>query len=340
MDPKLEQAVQAIKSGDKSAGLVLIAQVIRSDPNNESAWIWMATAQDDPEKKKQCLERVLHINPGNERVRRALSVMFPPVVSTEQIPPTSVAVPEPQPVPPDQPTVMEMPSAESGTAEAIIPAEADTTIPSPVEIIPPAVSQAEAAPLETQPSASEPGSMEVAGPDLSWLKETASVTDEVKEEASDLSWLKEDLPTEETEQELPTSPDTLQAVTGEPLWQNENIQPAESEEAKEEPAPDLSWLREDQSTEPGHRNQLQLARRDRNRCNTLRPVLVKEETPAAGLQEPQAGIPPAPTGEIDDLAWLRAASADTTPDLSSAGKPTPNLIRGNRSIVAGYRACG
>ena len=94
MDPKLEQAIQAIKTGDKAAGLVLLAQFIRTDPSNESAWIWMATAQDDPERKKQCLERVLHINPANERVRRALATMFPPTIQPEAVPATIEAAPQ------------------------------------------------------------------------------------------------------------------------------------------------------------------------------------------------------------------------------------------------------
>ena len=195
MDPKLEQAVQAIKSGDKSAGLVLLAQVIRADPNNEFAWIWMATAQDDPVKKKQSLERVLRINPANERVRRALSTMFPPPVQTAVVPPAIETAPVPpveeQAAAAEQPVIMEPPAVPSEPAAEVIPPQPEAVAPAPpVEAAQVPTQEAEAAPLETPPAVTEPAHVEVAGPDLSWLKETTFAPEEPKEEAADLSWLK------------------------------------------------------------------------------------------------------------------------------------------------------
>ena len=307
MDPKLEQAVQAIKSGDKAAGLVLLAQVIRSDPNNESAWIWMATAQDDPEKKKQCLERVLRINPGNERIRRALTVLYPPVVAVEPAPPAVAIIPETPPVQPEQP----------------VETQASATTPETVEVPSPLETQVETTPLETQPAATEPAPAEVAGPDLSWLKETPAVSEGTQEEAPDLAWLKEDLPSEEPDKATSSIPEAAPAESVEPLWQKENLPSTEPDTTKEEPSPDLSWLKEDQPAEQATEASFAWPAETEAEAASSDMSWLKEETPAAVTKPPEAGIPPSPTGETDDLAWLRAASAGPVSDISSVEKSMP-----------------
>ena len=59
----LQQAIAAIKSGDKATGQQLLAQVVNADPQNEAAWLWLASTLDDPQEKKECLQKVLQINP-------------------------------------------------------------------------------------------------------------------------------------------------------------------------------------------------------------------------------------------------------------------------------------
>jgi type VI secretion system protein VasI len=72
MSSDLQQAIAAIKAGDKSTGKRLLAQVLRADPRNESAWLWLAYAVDDTGQKRECLERVLAISPSNEWAREQL----------------------------------------------------------------------------------------------------------------------------------------------------------------------------------------------------------------------------------------------------------------------------
>lgn len=67
MSDKLQEAVSVIKSGDKVTGQRLLVQVIKADPQNEKAWYLLAHIQDDPQRKKQCLQKVLQINPDNEK---------------------------------------------------------------------------------------------------------------------------------------------------------------------------------------------------------------------------------------------------------------------------------
>jgi hypothetical protein len=73
MSTKLEQAMQFVQSGNLASGQSLLAQVIREDPGNEIAWLWLANVLDDPLKKRQCLEKVLQLNPENEQAWRDLA---------------------------------------------------------------------------------------------------------------------------------------------------------------------------------------------------------------------------------------------------------------------------
>jgi len=62
---KLNSAIAAIKSGDKATGSRLLATILKDEPTNEIAWLWLATSIDDVEKKKFCLKKALSLNPGN-----------------------------------------------------------------------------------------------------------------------------------------------------------------------------------------------------------------------------------------------------------------------------------
>ncbi len=73
MSDKLQQAISLIKSGDKKRGKHLIGEVIKEDPENETAWLWMYNLVAQPEKKQFCLERALAINPENQKARKALA---------------------------------------------------------------------------------------------------------------------------------------------------------------------------------------------------------------------------------------------------------------------------
>jgi len=42
----LQSAIASIRSGDKDTGKLLLAEVIRGDPRNETAWLWMSAVID------------------------------------------------------------------------------------------------------------------------------------------------------------------------------------------------------------------------------------------------------------------------------------------------------
>ena len=70
---ELQKAITAIRAGDKEAGRSLLAEIIKSDPKNEMAWLWMSGAVEYDDSRRQCLEHVLTINPHNQAAINGLA---------------------------------------------------------------------------------------------------------------------------------------------------------------------------------------------------------------------------------------------------------------------------
>lgn len=67
------QIERQLKLGNTVEALVLLADVIRQYPRDEEAWLTMAGIVDDPDQKRDCLSRVLSINPKNESAWQLLA---------------------------------------------------------------------------------------------------------------------------------------------------------------------------------------------------------------------------------------------------------------------------
>ena len=70
---KLEQAINAIKNGEKEQGKKLLIEILRADSNNERAWLWMSAAVEPIDQRQECLEKVLEINPNNQSAQNSLA---------------------------------------------------------------------------------------------------------------------------------------------------------------------------------------------------------------------------------------------------------------------------
>lgn len=81
----LQQAISAIKSGDKATGQKLLLSLVKANPNHETALLWLSVTTDDITKKRQCFERVLTINPNNEAAKRGLAELQKQVRQSQQI---------------------------------------------------------------------------------------------------------------------------------------------------------------------------------------------------------------------------------------------------------------
>jgi tetratricopeptide (TPR) repeat protein len=65
----LRQALQAARSGRELTARDLFQDVVRMDPDNEVAWMWLSGLLDPLEDRIAACERVLSINPGNQKIR-------------------------------------------------------------------------------------------------------------------------------------------------------------------------------------------------------------------------------------------------------------------------------
>ncbi|NIU59117.1 MAG: hypothetical protein GWN67_22865 [Phycisphaerae bacterium] len=78
MSTKLEQAIAAIKAGDKKEGRKLLAEVIKEDRGNEQAWLWLTQTDITHDQKIKSLQHVLRINPNNQIAKDGLAKLQAP----------------------------------------------------------------------------------------------------------------------------------------------------------------------------------------------------------------------------------------------------------------------
>jgi len=69
---RLREGIDAAKRGDKLTARRLLQQVLAFEKDNELALMWMASVVDSIEERRSFLQRVLQVNPNNERAREAL----------------------------------------------------------------------------------------------------------------------------------------------------------------------------------------------------------------------------------------------------------------------------
>lgn len=75
MADKLKQAIQLIQSGDQERARQLLIDLLKTDPKNDRAWVWMAAVVETAELKQECLEEALKHNPRNQVARRGLAAL-------------------------------------------------------------------------------------------------------------------------------------------------------------------------------------------------------------------------------------------------------------------------
>ena len=65
----LSEGIAAAQSGDNAVARTLLLQVTDQAPDNETAWLWLASIVELPEHRLAFLERALGINPHNEQAQ-------------------------------------------------------------------------------------------------------------------------------------------------------------------------------------------------------------------------------------------------------------------------------
>jgi len=68
----LREAIASARSGNKAWARECLSRVLRTDPRNEEAWLWLSAVLESSEEKRFCLEKVLTINPNSTQARAGL----------------------------------------------------------------------------------------------------------------------------------------------------------------------------------------------------------------------------------------------------------------------------
>lgn len=97
MSEKLQQAITLIKSGKKQDGQQILLQIIKSEPDNEQAWLWMSVVVSE-DKRRYCIEKALSINPNNQQAKQALAKLTQVEAKPTSPPPPSSPIPSKSPI--------------------------------------------------------------------------------------------------------------------------------------------------------------------------------------------------------------------------------------------------
>jgi tetratricopeptide (TPR) repeat protein len=95
MTTMLEQAVAHIKAGNIDQAKSLLIEVLKQNPGDESAWLWMTKCVTETEQKRYCFEKALKINPQNQYAIKALERLNNPISPKTE---PGVQIVQPQPV--------------------------------------------------------------------------------------------------------------------------------------------------------------------------------------------------------------------------------------------------
>ena len=88
----VQTGIECYKSGNKADALKIFLEVLKREPNNEIAWLWLAACVNKPEQKRDCFHKVLAINPNNAVAQKALAELELQAVSDTKLIPENGTV--------------------------------------------------------------------------------------------------------------------------------------------------------------------------------------------------------------------------------------------------------
>ena len=91
MNNRVSQAIRYAESHDNRQAYRILREVLRDDPDHESAWLWMSQVARNDRERVVFLRQVLRINPHNEAAKRGLLHLGSPWAA--KAPPDRLSVP-------------------------------------------------------------------------------------------------------------------------------------------------------------------------------------------------------------------------------------------------------
>ncbi len=74
-DGVFQEAVEALRAGNKSKARDLLTDLIKTDQSNVTYWIWLSAAMDSPKERVYCLQTAFKLDPENAATKRGLILL-------------------------------------------------------------------------------------------------------------------------------------------------------------------------------------------------------------------------------------------------------------------------
>ena len=87
-DTMFQEAVDALREGDKAKAKDLLTQLLKTDQNNITYWIWLSAAVESTKERIYCLQTAFQLDPENATAKRGLILLgaLPPDESVQPFP--------------------------------------------------------------------------------------------------------------------------------------------------------------------------------------------------------------------------------------------------------------
>ncbi|HRQ31541.1 MAG TPA: tetratricopeptide repeat protein [Anaerolineales bacterium] len=74
-NPVFQDAVEALRQGDKAKARELFTDLFKTDQNNATYWVWMSVAVDSPKERIYCLQTAFKLDPENVAAKQGLILL-------------------------------------------------------------------------------------------------------------------------------------------------------------------------------------------------------------------------------------------------------------------------
>jgi len=85
IDNLLKEGIAAVKAGQCTRARALLKEVLRQRPRDITAWLWLSGAVGTDDERRQCLERVLEIEPNNPHAKKGLQRLSPRIAPSQRV---------------------------------------------------------------------------------------------------------------------------------------------------------------------------------------------------------------------------------------------------------------
>ncbi len=75
-ESELEKARQLFGQGKRDEARNILVKAVRNDPRNQVVWFGLSFCVDDPQQKKDCLEKVLLLSPDHPKAKVMLEQLL------------------------------------------------------------------------------------------------------------------------------------------------------------------------------------------------------------------------------------------------------------------------